>query len=131
MKMAAKNKKRAPAGSGSLRRRDNGSFEYRVRYKGIYGENLCKSFSGPDVETCEAKAKQFFERLKKEREGLDLRMTIPRIARMKADKNFADNFIQEQTYRRCLETIKIIEKTPLGNVPIVDVTARMVESFLS
>lgn len=128
--MATKNKKIAKAGSGSLRRRDNGSFEYRVRYTDLYGESKCKSFSGQSVEACEEKAKQFFERLEKERMGVDLRMTIPRIARIKADKNFANNFTQEQTYRRNLETIKIIEKTPLGSVPIIDVTPKMLESFL-
>ena len=129
--MAAKKKKKAPAGAGSLRRRDNGSFEYRIRYADSYGVNRCKSFSGPSVEVCEEKANQFLERVEKEREGVDLRLTIPRIARMRVDKNYANNFMQEQTYRRNLETIKIIEKTPLGSVPIIDVTAKMLESFLT
>ncbi len=129
--MVTKNKKRAKAGEGSLRRRDNGSFEYRVGYTDVYGKHRSKSFSGPSVEVCEEKAKLFFERLEKEWQGVDLRLTIPRIARIRVDKNYENNFIQVQTYRRNLETIKIIERTPLGSVPIVDVTAKLLESFLT
>ena len=92
--MVTKNKKRAKAGEGSLRRRDNGSFEYRVGYTDVYGKHRSKSFSGPSVEVCEEKAKQFFERLEKEWQGVDLRLTIPRIARIRVDKNYENNFIQ-------------------------------------
>ncbi len=129
--MAKKKQKKANNGEGTIRRRENGSFEYRIRYMDVYGVCRRKSFSGQSDTECMERAKRFLARNEKEKKGIDFSLTIPQIARMKADKNFEDNYTKEPTYRRNLETIKVIENSPLGSVPIADVTKKMLEVFLS
>ena len=72
----------------------------------------------------------FFRDLKKERQGIDLSLMIAQIERMKCEKDFRDNYAKEQGYRRNLETIKIIERSPIGEIPIVKITPKMIEQFL-
>ncbi len=126
----AKKKKKANYGNGSLRRKPNGTFEYRVRYEDIYGNKKRKSFCGQSDTECREKAESFFRIIEKEQHGVDVSLTIPQIARMKCEKDFMDNYAKEQGYSRNLETIKIIEKAPIGAIPIVKVTLPMIEDFL-
>ena len=124
-------RKRAEPGSGSIRRKGNALFEYRVSYVTAYGEHKRKSFTGKDEFECKEKARRFLEKNDKSKQSdFDLTLTIPQIARRKADKNFEYNYTKEPTYRRNLETIKIIERTPLGSVPIVDIDDAILEEFL-
>ena len=125
-------KKRAEYGTGSLRRRANGIFELRVSYVSAYGEHKRKSFTGQSEFECREKAKRFLDKYDKFKRGdLNFTLTIPQIARMKADKNYENNYAKESTYRRNLETIKIIENSPLGSVPIIEIDDMMLETFLS
>lgn len=128
--MAKRKKKRANYGDGSLRRTPNGSFEYRVYYKDSYGNKKRKSFYGQSDIECKEKAKLFFENIEKERHGLDTSLTIPQIARMKCETDFSENYSHEQGYTRNLETIKIIEKSPIGSIPVVKLKKEMIEQFL-
>ena len=126
----AKKKKKAKYGDGSLRRKPSGTFEYRVYYEDIYGNKKRKSFCGQSDIECREKAESFFKIKDKERRGIDITLTIPQIARMKCEKDLRDNYAKEQGYSRNLETIKIIEKAPIGRIPIVNVTLPMIEHFL-
>ena len=128
----AEKKRKGEYGDGTFRRTPSGGYEYRVRYENVYGERKRKSFSGKNYEDCLRRAQIFLEKNARQCAcDLDFTLTIPQIAKMKAEKNFENNFTSQQSYRRNLETIKIIERTPLGSIPIVDVTDRMLETFLS
>lgn len=122
---------KANNGDGSFRCRENGSYEYRVTYEDLYGRKKRKSFYGQSDIECKEKAEQFFKRLAKERGGVDLSLTIPQIARLKCEKDYRENYTKEPGYARNLETIKIIERSPLGSIPIVDVKMYMIEDFLA
>ncbi len=127
--MSKKKKKRAKYGTGSIRRRKNGTFEYRVPCEDEYGNKDRKSFYGQSDVECIEKAKAFIEEKEKESQGLDLTLTIPQIAKMIVEKDYKENHMRVQGYTRNLETIKIIENAPLGSVPIVNVTEKMLEDF--
>ena len=130
--MTTKKKKRAKYGTGSLRRRASGVYDLRVSYVTFNGEHKRKCFTGQNESECREKAKRFLEKYNRFRRGdLDPSLTIPQIARMKVDKNHEYNFTKESTYRRNLGTIKIIENTPLGTVPIIEIDERMLDTFLT
>ena len=126
----AKRKKKTKYGEGSLRRKPSGSFEYRIHFEDIYGNKKRKSFYGQSDVECKEKAALFFKDLEKEKSGVDLTLTIPQIARLRCEKDFRDNYTKEPGYARNLETIKIIERAPIGFVPIVKVTKKMIDIFL-
>jgi integrase len=105
-------------------------YEYRVYYEDFFGKKIRKSFHGASDFECKEKAAQFFRNLEKQRHGVDITLTIPQIARMKCEKDYRANFTKEQGYTRNLETIKIIERSQIGSVPIALVTPEMLEIFL-
>ena len=127
--MSKKKNKRARYGEGSFRETKYG-FEYRVYYTDCYGTKMRKSFYGKNKLECKEKADEFLKNNEKVRHGIDISLTIPDIARMKCEKKFQNNKMREQTYARNLDTILIIDRAPIGSVPIVDVTLEMIEVFL-
>lgn len=123
-------KKRNAKGDGTLRNRANGTFEYRINYTDAYGEKKRKSFYGQSDIICYEKAEMFLERIEKEKTGIDVDATIVSLVRKKCENDYKNNFVAEQGYARNIETISKIEKSPIGNIPIANLTEPQVELFL-
>ena len=116
-------------GEGNVYRRDNGRFEYKISYEDEYGEKKRKTFSGDTVDECYKQAQMFREVLDLERRGVDCSTTLTDILRKRFADDFADNYITEAAYDRNLQNVKIIEKSKLGEKPIIYVTERDLELF--
>lgn len=127
--MASKMQRNAN-GEGSLRLRSNGTYEYRLSYYDVYGNRKAKSFYGQSDVVCYNKAEQFLEALEKEKLGIDVTATIPDIVKNKCKQDFEMNYVGEQGYSRNLHTISIIEKSSLGQIPIIEVSAPLIDMFL-
>lgn len=127
---SASKKKRGKYGNGSLRQRENGKYEYRFRYSDEYGMRRSKTVTGKTIGECLDRADDFKEKLSRMSGGFGLDTTIPDILYWKAENDFAKNYTGEQGYDRKLRTIRIIEKSPIGWMPIASIRPEHVDAFM-
>ncbi len=121
--------KRRKKGEGHWRITKAGNIEYRFRYTDEYGRRKYKSVTGFTEDHCYEKAEQFLERLEQIKNGRDLNATIVSIIREKLDNDYKKNFTGEQGYDRNLQTLAIIERGPIGHIPICDMQPYHIEGF--
>lgn len=79
--------KRAERGTGSIRLKDNGKYEYRITYKDAYGNSRRKTFTS------------YYEEA-----------TIPDLVEAYYQRRLDMNYVQPQGYHRSMETLKIIRR---------------------
>ena len=123
-------RKRAKKGTGTIRKTESGKYEYRIQYEDVFGTHRRKCFTCSSVEECLEKAREFQDRIKQYKGDFSPDVTIADLLHWKVDNDHSKNYTSEAGYERNLYTISIIEKHPLGSIPIVDVTPAMVNSFL-
>lgn len=116
-------------GSGSFRKRGS-KYEYRVSYSDNNGMTRSKSFSGRTQRECYKRAEDFFIELERQKLGTDKGNTISAILRTKYQADFEMNFIAEQGYNRNLEFLRILEDSPVSQIPIYDVTVDDLERYM-
>ena len=124
-------RKRAKKGTGTIKKTESGKYEYRIQYEDVYGMRHRKCFTCRSIEECLEKAREFQERIKQYKGDFNPDVTIPDILHWKVDIDHSKNYTAEAGYERNVYTISIIEKHPLGSIPIVSVTPAMVNDFLS
>ncbi len=124
----ARNRKK-DYGSGSFRKRGS-KYEYRVSYSDNNGITRSKSFSGRTQRECYKRAEDFFIELERQKLGTDKGNTISAILRTKYQADFEMNFIAEQGYNRNLEFLRILEDSPVSQIPIYDVTVDDLERYM-
>ena len=115
---------------GSFRERKNGTMEFRIYYFDEYGKKCRKSFYGQSDTVCYEKATAFLESLEYRKLGIDINATIPDIVKDKCKTDYEKNYVHEQGYYRNLDTLKIIEKSPIGNIPICEISESQVDFYL-
>ena len=121
--------RRKDYGSGSFRKRGS-KYEYRVSYSDNNGMTRSKSFSGRTQRECYKRAEDFFIELERQKLGTDKGNTISAILRTKYQADFEMNFIAEQGYNRNLEFLRILEDSPVSQIPIYDVTVDDLERYM-
>lgn len=124
-------KKQNAKGSGTFRYKENGKLEYRICYVDEYGRRKRKSFTALDENECELKAEEFLRRLEKRRMGFDMDVTIPEIVRARYESDLMKNYVGEQGYCRNIGTLRIIEKSPIGYIPIAELTELHIDLFFN
>ena len=124
----ARNRKK-DYGSGSFRKRGS-KYEYRVSYSDNNGITRSKTFSGRTQLECYKRAEDFFIELERQKLGTDKGNTISAILRTKYQADFEMNFIAEQGYNRNLEFLRILEDSPVSQIPIYDVTVDDLERYM-
>lgn len=122
-------KKRAKSGEGSFRLKPSGLIEYRFTYKDEFGQSKRKSFACPSRQECLDKADEFLTGQAKLAEGLDVNATIVDILKKKYEYDYKKNYLAEAGYGRNLDSLKMLEKSPIGNVPIRNIEKRHIESY--
>ena len=115
---------------GSLRDRGNGLLELRVYCAEKNGVRKRMSFYGHSESECYERANRFIYEQEVMKSGVDLRATIPDLLRGKFDHDFNMNHVTEAAYDRNMMVTRIIEKSPLGEIPIVDIEEKDLEKFL-
>ena len=121
--------KKAKYGEGSFRMKPSGLIEYRFMYKDEFGQKCRKSFSCKTREECLEKAAAFLDDQEKLILGLDINATITDILKRKYELDYKKNYLSEAGYARNLESVKIIERGPLGNIPIRTIEKRHIEAY--
>ena len=117
-------------GLGTIYRRQDGRYEFRLPYTDENGEPKRKSFYGETEEECFDQADDFLSVQQMKNEGIDCTSTIPDLLRKKFKDDFDLSFVSEAGYDRNLATLRRIENAPLGSVPIINITERHLESFM-
>ena len=84
-----------------------GKWNYRFRYKDVYGDSRQKSVTAPTKEECYAKAEEFLEDLQKKIENPNIDVTIPDLLKYKFDTDHKMNYTGEVAYFRNLQFLKI------------------------
>ena len=116
-------------GMGSLYKRENGRFEFRITYVDENGDKKRKSFYGDTEDECFDQADDFREVVSMVAQGIECGKTIPDILKERYKEDLADNYITEAAYDRSIQNIRIIEKSRIGKKPIINVTERDLELF--
>ena len=111
-------------GMGSMYRRQNGRYEYRLTYINEEGERKRKSFYGETEDECFNQADDFISVQNMLNEGIDCTVTIPDLLKRKYKDDFEMNFVSEAGYDRNLATLKRIEDSAIGSMPIINITER-------
>jgi len=122
-------KKRAQRGQGTFRMKPSGSIEYRFTYTDPYGNSCRKSVSGATRQECLDKADEFLSNQRETRTSLDENISIVDILKAKHKMDFKLNYLSEAGFGRNIESIKILEKSPIGKVPIRNVKKQHIEQF--
>ena len=117
-------------GEGALRKRSDNSYEYRIRYIDELGDRKRKSFYGRTEKECLDQAEDFLAVQELKNRDIDCSLTIPDILREKFEYDYSMNYVSEAAYDRNLHVVKIIEKSSIGNKPIINVSERDLEMFL-
>lgn len=129
-----KNKRRKPKAKNGqctpVYRESKGCFELRISYTDINGKTKRKSFSAQSAHECEAKKEKFLAELDKEKNGILLYSTLPEVLRFENERRLRKNKQKEQGYGRNEDTIKYIEKSSIGRIPIKDITVNQLDFFL-
>ena len=117
-------------GEGTLCRRKSGKYEYRITYVDEMGGKKRKSFSGITPDDCYEQADAFLYVQNLKNQGVNCDITIPDILKEKYADDFELNYVSESAYARNLGSLKRIEKSPIGSVPIMMVTEIQLEAFM-
>ena len=129
-KTPKKPNKRAERGTGSIRIKDNGKYEYRVTYKDPYGNSRRKTFTSYYKDECYEMCEAFLQDLDKINYGVRSSATIPDLVEAHYKRKLDYNHIGIQGYSRTMETLKIIRRSFIGGMPIQDITKEHVLTFL-
>lgn len=129
--MAKKKQKRGARGAGSFRVRDNGTVEYRISIKDEFGKTKRKAFSGRNEAECLAKYEQFMIDEERRNRGIAIDATIPELIEARFKLDFELNYTNEQGFYRSMETLNIIKRSGLADIPIANVTKQHIQLFLT
>lgn len=116
---------------GTFTKKASGKVEYRICYKDDYGKLQRKSFTGEDEVDCLERADEFMHRLERSKNGISLDATIPELVKLQYEIDFAKNYVGEQGYFRAMDTVRMIEKSGIGDMPIAELTELHMNLFLA
>ncbi len=119
-------------GSGTIFKDNNtGKWRAQVTYHDN-GQTKRKSFTAQTKKEALRRKDAFLHELEhRQSKGLvDSDLTIGEILKNLADNDYNSGQIKASTYRRRLETIKIINESDIGNIPISKISASEIQNFL-
>ena len=116
-------------GEGYLRETAAGTIEYRFRYTDENGRRKYKSVSGVSEAHCYERAEQFLYELERRINTVDLSATIVTIIREEIKNEFQKKLISDQGFARKMQTLAMIERHSVGNMPINKVRGYHIENF--
>ena len=126
-----KKHKRAEKGEGSFRYNKSGTLEYRFPYKDENDVSRRKSVTGANERECIRKADDFLEKMEKKKRCARFDATIPEILKERYQADYDMNYMGEAGYDRNLKNLQILEKSAIGNIPIVEIEKDDIKNYLS
>ena len=121
---------KAKCGEGTMTRRDDGRYEYKVYYIDIDNKKKRKSFGGKDPEELRMRADEFLRDIEDMRNGVERMATIPQILRRRYELDYKNGYSQEPGYYRNIASLKKIEDSAIGKKPIAKITLLEIQDFL-
>jgi integrase len=121
---------RGKRGFGTIRRTKSGNFEYRISYMDEFRQRRSKSFTAATVEECLERAEEFRQTKLVGLGTMKPTITVAEILRYKAMIDLEKNHTREQGYSRTIDTIEILERGGIGNMPIADIRPTQLELYL-
>lgn len=131
-KKSKENKKQRNAnGEGTLYFDEcSNKWRLQISYTAPNGELKRKSFTGKNKTEVRDKKKKFLQELALGRITQTTNCTVTDLLKEQADYDFKIGEIKEAAYVRQYYTIKIIEKSSIGNTPICKLTEARINDFL-
>ena len=124
------NKKNAPRGEGHFKILDNGKCSLDFYYTDLYDEKRKKQVRGIDKNECIDKRDLFLSNIEKERCGININDTIPDICHNIQKIKRRKNLISDAAYQRNIDTIKIIERSEIANIPIRQISDAQLGNYI-
>lgn len=128
--MKVKGKERRKNGTGSFRTLKSGKVELRFTYRDENGNTCNKSVTGATESECIERAETFLNITFNAEPDADILVTIPEIVKRRLETDLKLNRVGEQGYSRNISTLKIIEKSKLGKIPVIQIEEKHIEAFL-
>ena len=129
--MAKKKKdKKGAYGEGHFTELPNGMLAFDFHYKDLDDVNRKKQVRGIDKPECWAKRDRFLKELDALKGGKNFDVTIPEICTAIQDIKKRKNKISDAAYSRNISTIKLIEKSSIGTIPIREISDSQLSYFI-
>lgn len=123
-------KKQVMLGEGCLREKRPGYYELGIRYQDMFGQRKQKSFSGRDVDELYIRLDEFLEKQAAKNKGIEMDSTIVDILKRRYEFDYAKGYTNEPGYYRNVNSLKKIETSLIGRIPIAELTVMDIEQFL-
>lgn len=105
-------------------------YRLQIYYYDNLGAKQRKSFTGKTKQVVREKRNKFSKKLLDNAITYTSSATIPQLLKELADYDYNINIIKATAYQRRIDTITIIEKSFLGNIPISDIQKNMINQYL-
>lgn len=126
--MAKKKKRKTNQGVFTVKK--SGSIEYRFYYRDECGELKRKAVTGENKTACLRKADEWRELIERRRRGIETDATIVSLLEHKFRSDFEKHYMEEMGYARNMDSLKIIQKSSIGGMPIAKIRPMHMELFL-
>ena len=120
----------AKCGEGTMTRREDGRYEYKVYYIDVDNKKKRKGFSGKDPGKIRVRADDFLRDIEDMRNGVERMATIPQILKRRYELDYKNGYTQEPGYYRNMASLRKIEKSAIGEKPIAKITLLDIQDFL-
>lgn len=118
-------------GEGSLRFDEKTNlYRYQVSYYAPTGERKRKTFTGKTKSEVKKKRRDFERDLALGKITETVKCTVVDLLKEQVEYDYKMGIIQENAYSRQLYTIRIIEKSAIGNVPLSKLNEKQINDFL-
>lgn len=125
------NKKRNSNGEGTIFFDEkNNRWRCQISYKTFSGASARKSISGKTKTQVINKRNKLLCEIEKGRITETTNATVVDLLKEDAKFDYDINAIKDASYNRRIFTINIIEKSPLGTIPIVKIQEKQINAFL-
>lgn len=105
-------------------------YRLQIYYYDNLGAKQRKSFTGKTKQVVREKRNKFSKKLLDNAITYTSSATIPQLLKELANYDYNINIIKATAYQRRIDTITIIEKSFLGNIPISDIQKNMINQYL-
>ncbi|MCQ2148456.1 MAG: site-specific integrase [Bacteroidales bacterium] len=117
-------------GEGHLREKRPGYWELTIKYQDMFNQKRRKSFSGNDIDELYIRSEEFIEKQAEKNRGIEVESTIVDILKRRYEYDYEKHYINEPGYYRNVNSLKKIEKSFIGKIPIRELTEKDIEAFL-
>lgn len=122
--------KKVKCGEGSMYVTKDGYYIYKFYYIDIDNKRKRKTLGGKDPDELYMRADEFLQNVTEIKRGTDKKATIPQILRRRYELDYKNGYTHEPGYYRNIASLRKIEDSNLGKLPIAKITLLDIENYL-